>query len=88
MVVSANFLLDSESSLRAALAGGWGAGRPATSTTTPRPRPGAGPPQPTPASPAAATYACPMHPEQRSDRPGKCALCGMDLEAVPAPHRH
>lgn len=26
-------------------------------------------------------YACPMHPEQASDRPGKCAICGMFLVA-------
>jgi len=32
----------------------------------------------------AKTYACPMHPEVRSDRPGKCPKCGMDL----APHEH
>jgi hypothetical protein len=25
-------------------------------------------------------YACPMHPEQVSDRPGRCPECGMDLE--------
>ncbi len=27
-------------------------------------------------------YICPMHPTYRSDRPGKCPICGMDL--VPA----
>lgn len=27
-------------------------------------------------------YTCPMHPEVKSDRPGKCPECGMDL--VPA----
>jgi transcription initiation factor IIE alpha subunit len=25
------------------------------------------------------TYECPMHPEVRSDKPGKCPKCGMDL---------
>ncbi|MBW2386696.1 MAG: hypothetical protein JRG92_23955, partial [Deltaproteobacteria bacterium] len=25
-------------------------------------------------------YACPMHPEQTSHEPGRCAICGMDLE--------
>jgi len=25
------------------------------------------------------TYACPMHPEVTSDKPGKCSKCGMDL---------
>ncbi|HZO91684.1 MAG TPA: heavy metal-binding domain-containing protein [Chthonomonadaceae bacterium] len=24
-------------------------------------------------------YTCPMHPEVRSDKPGKCPKCGMDL---------
>lgn len=27
----------------------------------------------------AITYACPMHPEETSDKPGKCPKCGMDL---------
>lgn len=92
VVVSANFLLDSESSLRAALPGlgSRPAGHEHGAAATPAPPA----PQPTPAathapaSAPAATYACPMHPEQRSGRPGKCALCGMDLEPVPGPHRH
>jgi len=28
---------------------------------------------------SAATYACPMHPDVTSDKPGKCSKCGMDL---------
>jgi hypothetical protein len=24
-------------------------------------------------------YVCPMHPEETSDKPGKCPKCGMDL---------
>ncbi len=24
-------------------------------------------------------YSCPMHPEEASDKPGKCSKCGMDL---------
>ncbi len=28
------------------------------------------------------TYTCPMHPEVKSDKPGKCPKCGMNL--VPA----
>ena len=28
---------------------------------------------------ASALYACPMHPEVRSDQPGKCPKCGMTL---------
>jgi RND family efflux transporter MFP subunit len=31
---------------------------------------------------AGVTYACPMHPDQSSDGPGECSICGMDL--VPA----
>lgn len=28
------------------------------------------------------TYTCPMHPQIRSDKPGKCPICGMDLVPV------
>ncbi|OGH56240.1 MAG: hypothetical protein A3G34_06025 [Candidatus Lindowbacteria bacterium RIFCSPLOWO2_12_FULL_62_27] len=28
---------------------------------------------------ASATHACPMHPEETSDKPAKCAKCGMDM---------
>ncbi len=31
---------------------------------------------------AVVAYACPMHPQYRSDRPGDCPSCGMRLEAV------
>lgn len=31
---------------------------------------------------AAAAYACPMHPQYRSDHPGDCPSCGMRLEPV------
>jgi hypothetical protein len=29
---------------------------------------------------AKTVYVCPMHPEEKSDKPGKCSICGMDLE--------
>jgi RND family efflux transporter MFP subunit len=31
---------------------------------------------------AVSAYACPMHPQYRSDRPGDCPSCGMRLEPV------
>ena len=34
-----------------------------------------------------ALYACPMHPEVRSGKPGRCSECGMGLKA-PAPDAH
>jgi len=37
-----------------------------------------------PAPKEAATYTCVMHPEVRSDRPGKCPKCGMELVPVVA----
>src|SRR3989344_9228340 len=32
------------------------------------------------------TYACPMHPEVRRDRPGMCPECGMNLVPAKAGH--
>jgi hypothetical protein len=29
---------------------------------------------------APIVYICPMHPEVKSDGPGKCPKCGMDLQ--------
>ena len=44
-------------------------------------------PEPIPASPLGAveggTYTCPMHPDVREPRPGRCPICGMDLIAAP-----
>jgi len=34
-------------------------------------------------SSAAPIYACPMHPEVTSPKPGKCPKCGMQLEKKP-----
>ncbi len=28
---------------------------------------------------SSGTYTCSMHPEVKSDKPGKCSKCGMDL---------
>jgi Cu(I)/Ag(I) efflux system membrane fusion protein len=33
---------------------------------------------------AATVYACPMHPDYRSDHPGDCPVCGMRLDVVRA----
>lgn len=35
-----------------------------------------------PASPESAKYACPMHPDVQSDKPGQCSKCGMDLKSA------
>ncbi|HBN07129.1 MAG TPA: hypothetical protein DD435_00275 [Cyanobacteria bacterium UBA8530] len=35
------------------------------------------------ACPKKAVYACPMHPEEKSDKTGKCSKCGMNLETKP-----
>jgi Cu(I)/Ag(I) efflux system membrane fusion protein len=31
---------------------------------------------------SATVYSCPMHPDNRSDHPGDCPICGMHLETV------
>jgi len=33
----------------------------------------------------AKTYVCPMHPDQMSNKPGKCPSCGMALQVAKAP---
>jgi hypothetical protein len=40
------------------------------------------PNKPTPASDEKIVYTCPMHPDVKSDKPGSCPKCGMDLVAV------
>ena len=27
-------------------------------------------------------FCCPMHPNEMSDKPGKCPKCGMDMKAM------
>jgi uncharacterized paraquat-inducible protein A len=34
------------------------------------------------------TYACPMHPEEISQEPGKCSKCGMELVKKRSQQRH
>ena len=36
----------------------------------------------TPKKAVAAVWTCPMHPEVKSDKPGKCPKCGMTLIPV------
>jgi multidrug efflux pump subunit AcrA (membrane-fusion protein) len=100
VVTSANFLIDSESSLNAAVssmggtpaAAGPHAGHagptPSAPAPAPRPTPAAGPAPRAPAPPASAAktvYTCPMHPQVRSDEPGTCPICGMALVPAKAP---
>ena len=92
VVTSANFLIDSESSLKAALSsmapapagphGPHGGATPAPSTT---PAPPAAPKAKAAPVPKPVTYACPMHPEVTSDRPGSCRICGMELVPLRRP---
>ncbi len=35
-----------------------------------------------------AVYTCPMHPDVKSDKPGKCPKCGMKLEKKMMPMEH
>lgn len=37
---------------------------------------------------APQTYTCPMHPEVKSDKPGQCPKCGMDLVPMAADSTH
>ncbi len=82
VVTSANFLIDSESSLKAALSS-MGTVPPAGDPHKLAPDPGASPakakPPRTRPRPEAAAYACPMHPAVTSAGPGSCRICGMPL---------
>jgi Cu(I)/Ag(I) efflux system membrane fusion protein len=48
-----------------------------------RPSSRAAKPAPSSSSAPAVVYSCPMHPEVRSSTPGKCPICGMNLERIP-----
>jgi multidrug efflux pump subunit AcrA (membrane-fusion protein) len=102
VVTSANFLIDSESSLKAALSS-MGAAAPTIGPhaghALPSPPPATAPAAkarrpPAPKASPKAAYVCPMHPEVTSDEPGSCRVCGMDLEPAaptsrkPAGHAH
>ncbi len=99
VVTSANFLIDSESSLKAAIAAvspspaTSGDVAPAAALAAPEAAPSAAPtaratPRPRPPAAAAAVWSCPMHPQVRRDGPGRCPICGMDLERVSVPAHH
>jgi RND family efflux transporter MFP subunit len=93
VVTSANFLIDSESSLKAALSSMAPASPAPGAHVGHAPGPPASAPAAAPAAPLKATatpapkaaYACPMHPEVTSDRPGSCRICGMDLAPLRRP---
>ena len=34
------------------------------------------------------SWTCPMHPEVKADKPGKCPQCGMALEPAKQEHHH
>lgn len=60
---------------------GWTPGAPAASAKA---APSAAPtPSANPAAPRG--YTCPMHPDVRTQAPGRCPHCGMELEAIPEP---
>ena len=67
VVVSGQFLIDSESQLQEAIAKMLARRSDATSGHADTEH-------------EETLYACPMHPEQVSHEPGRCPICGMDLE--------
>ena len=88
VVTSANFLIDSESSLKAALSS-MGTAPPAGDPhaqlapgPVASPEPVASPRARSAPPPKAVAYACPMHPEVTSARPGSCRICGHAARAL------
>lgn len=57
---------------------------PSQMPTAPTSAPATATPEPTSAPAPSIVYSCPMHPEVRSDAPGKCPKCGMDLVPMPS----
>ncbi len=85
VVTSANFLIDSESSLKAALSTMAAPATPAPPAAAPASAAGHARGA-RPATPVATTvWTCPMHAEVVSDRPGTCPKCGMTLVSRQAP---
>jgi RND family efflux transporter MFP subunit len=74
IVTSSQFLIDSESNLKAAVQQLTG-----PATASPAPVPELKPAAPAAAPHAKAIYTCPMHPKVISDKPGICPICEMDL---------
>jgi Cu(I)/Ag(I) efflux system membrane fusion protein/cobalt-zinc-cadmium efflux system membrane fusion protein len=69
VVVSGQFLIDSESQLKEAIA-----------KMLERRSGGLTPDPPSMESDASAVWSCPMHPEVVAEEFGRCSICGMDLE--------
>lgn len=67
VVTSGQFLIDSESQLQEAIAKMLARRSGVTATAAP-------------SDPDPQVFACPMHPEIISQEPGRCSICGMDLE--------
>ena len=75
IVVSGQFLLDSESQLQEAI----------NKLLAARLQKGAPPAATTLEAPLAERYTCPMHPEIQTDVAGSCPICGMDLVPMESP---
>lgn len=77
LVVSSQFLIDSESNLKAAIR--QMQARPETDSILSSPGQDGHEGHSQGVPEAAAVYICPMHSQIITDKPGKCPICGMDL---------